>query len=432
MTSLWTIARAEGPRAAWARLLDRAADRRRAAAYLEVSLATLRDAARDRVAVLHLVGSPLRRSGGGVELQFLARFAVEEAVEPAVACLSPSPRGWVLEASVAGRRLRHTFGVAAPPGLALSAALRAATETLAPRGLHVENATGLPLAALAEAGLPALLSLHDLGLFCPRPHREPATPDGGCGWTMARGCDRCGPAAATAAEVAAVLARAVGLVVPSAWLAREIQARTAPTALPTIHVVPPAIAMRLGVAPPRAPETPRHLAFVGTVLPHKGAALLLELAPALRRRGCRVSAYGGGDPALLAALRGAGVRTTGYYRAAALPARLRRDAVDLALLLSLWPESHGLTLDACLLAGVPALAFDRGALGDRLRAGGGVLVDPAAGAAGVLEALERWRRPSQATTSPSTPEEADTHLRRIYAALGWRSTAFGPEPASPA
>jgi glycosyltransferase involved in cell wall biosynthesis len=97
------------------------------------------------------------------------------------------------------------------------------------------------------------------------------------------------------------------------------------------------------------------------------------------------SAYGGGDPALLARLRATGrVRVRGYYRTGSLPHLLRRDRVDLALLPSVVPESFSLVLSECRAAGVPVLAFDLGALGERLRAeGGGLAVPLAQGAAGM-------------------------------------------------
>ncbi len=78
----------------------------------------------------------------------------------------------------------------------------------------------------------------------------------------------------------------------------------------------------------------------------------------------------------------------GYYRAGALPRLLRRDRIDLALLLSIVPESYSLALSECRAAGVPVLAFDHGAVADRIRAeGGGLLVEPAAGAAGIAARL---------------------------------------------
>ena len=103
----FTILRAEGWRAACERALDRAADGRRASGYLEVSPTTLRSRARGAVAVLNVLGVPLRRNRGGVGLQFLARQAVEQTLR-ATALLAPRGDRWVLverEGGLFARRL---------------------------------------------------------------------------------------------------------------------------------------------------------------------------------------------------------------------------------------------------------------------------------------------------------------------------------------
>jgi len=420
------IALAEGPRATIDRWRDRAADARRAAAFLEVSRQTLVDRYRARVPVLSLLGVPLRRSSGGVELQFMARLGVAEATQP-TACLAPAGGSWRLEATAERRRDVVTLprGAGESPSQHLARAVETACDILTPRGLHVENSAELDLDVLADAALrrPLLLSLHDLSLFCPRPHLLPVTSDGDCHWTAAAGCALCDlPAlAATGAGVADLLARARGLVFPSSFLRDTYRERLAGWTLPPATVVEPAIALS-GRLPWRGPGDLRHVAYVGSVQPHKGATMLIEIAPALHAAGLRVSAYGGGDPQLIAALRRAGVRATGYYRAGSLVRRLTSDRVDLVLLLSQWPESHGLTLDECITAGVPALAFDRGALGERLRHGGGIAVDPRRGGDGVMESLAKLRartiaiEPSREALS--TPANALRALDAIYGRLG--------------
>jgi glycosyltransferase involved in cell wall biosynthesis len=164
---------------------------------------------------------------------------------------------------------------------------------------------------------------------------------------------------------------------------------------------------------------------VGSVQPHKGSRVFAEvvdgLTPAERRR-FELSAYGGGDAAELAALSRRGVAVRGYYRAGGLPARLRRDRIDLALVPSIYPEPYGLTVDECLAAGVPVVAFDHGAIPARLRRrDGGWLVPPAEGAAGILRLLrelpqrERWPRPKALAAGPGDAgaplDYADLYLR---------------------
>jgi glycosyltransferase involved in cell wall biosynthesis len=109
----------------------------------------------------------------------------------------------------------------------------------------------------------------------------------------------------------------------------------------------------------------------------------------MEQEGLSWSVYGGGDPELVSRLRRLPrVRVRGYYRSGTLPHLLRRDGIDLALLLSVVPESYSLTLDECLSAGVPVVAFDLGAVSERLpRLGAGELVRLETGAEGVAHAV---------------------------------------------
>ncbi len=114
----------------------------------------------------------------------------------------------------------------------------------------------------------------------------------------------------------------------------------------------------------------------------------------------------------------------GYYRAGSLPRLLRRDRVDLAILPSVVPESFCLVLSECRAAGVPVLAFDSGAVGERLRnEGGGLAVPPAEGAAGMAALAaevtggERVLLPLAARTEPEPGEIAGRWLS-LYRELG--------------
>jgi glycosyltransferase involved in cell wall biosynthesis len=360
-----------------------------------------------------------------VGLQFLARRAHEERAG-ATATLLPARDGWRLEAQGNGFRGAHTF--ARQDGETAAAhwlrALAGACATLTPRGVHVESPVGIASEALLEAAWrwPVLLSIHDLGLFCPRPHLLPVTPEGDCFWTAQAGCERCGTAGAPPAVITALLERVRGLVFPSSFLHRAYMERCSAVTMPPCRIIEPAVEIgERGVWRGAAPTL--RVAYVGSALPHKGVDLFLAAAPALRAAGLRLSAYGGGDPHWLTALRACGVRCTGYYRAGSLPAHLRRDQADLALLLSRWPESHGLAFDECVAAGVPVVAFDRGALGERLRGGGGALVHPASGLEGLLEAVREIRHrtvsPTPHAIALPTPAGAAALHAALYGDLGW-------------
>src|SRR5262249_20995142 len=103
----------------------------------------------------------------------------------------------------------------------------------------------------------------------------------------------------------------------------------------------------------------------------------------------RWSAYGGGDSDLLLRLRELPrVRVRGYYRSGSLISHLRRGDGGLALLLSVCPAGSSLALSAGLAAGVPGAGFDPRAIARRPRRhGGGLLVEPEAGAAGIAAAV---------------------------------------------
>jgi glycosyltransferase involved in cell wall biosynthesis len=195
---------------------------------------------------------------------------------------------------------------------------------------------------------------------------------------------------------------------------RVIEPGTPPSAPP---VAPAAAARSNGV---------RHVAWVGAVQVHKGALVFEQVVRRLQdeRVPVRWTALGGGDAALVARFRALpGVAVRGYWRSGTLPAVLRELDVDLALLLSIWPEAYGLTLDECWRAGVGAVAFDHGAMAERIRRlGGGWLVPPRELAEGVVRAIHQaLASPPGAVPAPALlPEPAHSataHLG-LYGDLG--------------
>lgn len=315
--------------------------------------------------VLHLHGFAPKPWFGGVQVE-LAERRREESRRAPFALLFPDRGRLRLEIWRASRRRAFWAGDEFGP------AVRAAVGFLGCERLRVENLAGLPLAelaALARAGLPQVIAVHDLAAF--RDGAEPAAE-------LLRGAEQ--------------------VIYPSRFL-KEAIAELCPGLAPERQQIRPPLAGRFAGLRPRiegpfqapSPGRPLRIAFVGTVAPHKGSQILAEVLDGLtntERRRFAVSAYGGGTPAELSALSHRGVRLRGFYRPATLTGRLRADGIDLALLLSPVPESYGITLDECLAAGVRALAFDHGAIPERLRAAdGGWLVQPEHGAEGVREVL---------------------------------------------
>ena len=388
MKVAWRVLRTEGLLAVRDRALDRLAEARRRRSF-SPALSGWRPAP---VSVLHLSATPPAPRLGGVQAHLL------RSLEPGTALLYPEAGGWRLE--VQGRFL--TFPGAPPSPIALEdaafeEAVRSAAGLLGARSLHVEGLAGVPLRSLLR--FPDLsLALHDFAAFCPRPHLLERPQLRFCGYS--RDLERCGRClrqdwrvedawqAERRAVAAELLARASALIFPSEFLRRTYGELFPGLAPERQRIVPPTA----GIAPlpPREPGPVRHAALVGGVQAHKGALVFEEVA---RRVDLRWTVYGGGDPELLARLRRLPrVRVRGYYRSGTLPLLLRRDGVDLALLLSIVPESYSLVLDECAAAGVPVVAFDLGAVGERLQRGR--LVPLEEGAEGIVRALRpssgRW------------------------------------------
>jgi glycosyltransferase involved in cell wall biosynthesis len=182
------------------------------------------------------------------------------------------------------------------------------------------------------------------------------------------------------------------------------------------HVIEP------GIADPgvRVSSAIRNrIALVGSVKPHKGGALYPAIIGAAD---AEWHVFGGGDRELLLAIRAIrGAHVHGYYRAGGLPHLLARHRIGLAVLPSVVPESFSLTLSECWSAGVPVVAFDQGAIAERIRIhGGGFLVSPEAGAAGIAHAVREWLRGSDVSVPPRVPTARDAAAAHValYRALG--------------
>lgn len=367
MKVAWRVLRTEGLLAVRDRTLDRLAEARR-----KRSLSPAPPGWRPApVPVLHLSATPPAPRLGGVQAHLLRSLKNDTAL------LYPEGDGWRLE--VQGRSV--TFAED------FERAVRSAVELLGATALHVEGLAGLPLHSLLHfRDLDLTLALHDFAAFCPRPHLLEHPQLRFCWYSrdLAR-CGRClqqeGAYQAERRAIAAELLASADLIFPSDFL-RRTYAELFPGLPPERQRI---VAPTSGIAPlpPREPGPVRHVALVGGVQAHKGALVFEEVA---KRVDLRWTVYGGGDPELLTRLRRLPrVRVRGYYRAGTLPRLLRRDGVDLALLLSIVPESYSLVLDECAAAGVPVIAFRLGAVGDRLTSGR--LVPLEEGAEGIVRAL---------------------------------------------
>ena len=77
--------------------------------------------------------------------------------------------------------------------------------------------------------------------------------------------------------------------------------------------------------------------------------------------------YGDGEGEIFKELRKAKkIKIQGYYRQGTLPALLAKDKITVAVLPSISPEAYALVVDECLAAGISVVAFEHGAVGERL------------------------------------------------------------------
>lgn len=394
MKVAWRVLRTEGPLAFRDRTLDRLAEARRRRSFSPAPPGWRPSAP---IPVLDLCATPPAPRLGGVQAQLLRRMEVEAERRP-VALLYPEAGGWRLEVQEGSERRSLDLPGSPPSPIALEdrdfeGAVRMAAGLLGARTVYVDGLAGLPpgsLLRLRREGLGLVLSLHDFAPFCPRPQLLERPRLRFCWYStdLAR-CGRClrhdWPVEDRFQEerrgIAAELLAASELVFNSEFL-RQTCSELFPGLDPERQRIVAPETRASAPLPPRQPGPVRHVALVGGVQAHKGALVFEEVVTALAGEDLRWTAYGGGDPELVARLRRL-VRVRGYYRSGTLPRLLRRDGVDLALILSIWPETYCLVLDECAAAGVPVVAFHLGAVPERLT--GGRLVPLEAGAEGIVQ-----------------------------------------------
>lgn len=326
--------------------------------------------------VLNVSPTPPSPKRGGAQIQMLDRLAEERNLRT-VALAYPRDGGWWMEVWTGSCSGIIALGAASAP-----ASLIARGAGLVGSGIvHIENLSGLPLSlvpGLEELGLPTVLSVHDFTLFCRKPHLIERATGEFCGYSrdMAR-CNLClrdidpeqrHSQAGYQRDGVAAFESATVVIFPSDFLRRQHgtlfpgcrEAHSDAVIAPaTSRPVPPEI------QPHRRP----HIAFVGGPHLHKGGALIAPTMGQILNHNPKAVGfiYGNGDSQLARQLRRTkGIRVRGYYGQGRLPSLLLRDRIAVAVLPSIWPEAYGLVVDECLSVGVPVIAFDHGAIGDRL------------------------------------------------------------------
>jgi len=365
-----------------------------------------------RPVVLHL----LHDWGGGVE-RFVALQARQDPDRHHLALVSGGSRReghgrWLLlRPAAGGPALRH-WRLDPPAGdlvehhPGIAAALAEVVASFGVGALRVSSLIGLSLDVL-ETGLPTAFVLHDLFPFWPwlddpasRPLASPAAlataaqaPD----WPFATR-DPARWQALSAATLQALAATATPLVAPSRSVLERLHAVAPASAALTAHVIPHGVPE----APPRPTRRapgPLRVLVPGRLTGGKGEHLLHGLLP-LAPAGIDWYFLGGGAAGAAFAA-ACGGRSLADYAADGLDAALGGFDPDLALLPSLLPETFGFVLSEMLARGIPVLAADVGAYGERLREAGLTALAPSpeafaaalAAAAGDPERLPRRQPP---------------------------------------
>ena len=233
--------------------------------------------------------------------------------------------------------------------------------------------------AVRTLPIPYDVFVHDYSWFCPRV----TLIDGSgryCGEPPVSVCQSCvrrnGSNLGEAISVPALIARSAiwlrgarHVIAPSADTATRMQQHFAAL---DVDVKPHAPFIESAPLPPRVdPRKVARVALIGAIGVHKGYEVLLDCARDARARKLPIEfvviGYTSDDAPLLATGK---VFITGRYSDGEAPHLLRREQPDIAWLPSVWPETWCYTLDYALSAGLPVLAFDLGAIAERLRAAG--------------------------------------------------------------
>ncbi|HZC28111.1 MAG TPA: glycosyltransferase [Gaiellaceae bacterium] len=234
-----------------------------------------------------------------------------------------------------------------------SAEVIRAIEAVAPDVVHTNTLPGITTGiwdACARRGIPVVHTLHDFYLLCLRTSlmrrdgRPCSTRPLVCEWRM-RGV----------ADDAGAVRHVIGVSRFIVDRHREVLSAAAP------HVVRHPVPFVDVVSPP--PRAPAVIGYLGRLESEKGAGLLAEAAPELRRGGFSILVAGDGR-ARRRVEDTAGIEYVGVVHGAAKERFLAR--CDVGIVPSLWPEPGGppYTVLEWLAAGRPVLVTTRGGLAE--------------------------------------------------------------------
>jgi GT2 family glycosyltransferase len=280
-------------------------------------------------------------------------------------------------------------------------ALRALLAAVALTGIEIHHFLGLSgdvLEMLVSLGVPYRVVVHDYTWICPRV----SLLNGAgvyCGEPAVEACDACvrdhGSSLGEDLSVSALRERSGGLlrgashvVVPTEDVRTRLSRYFPDLPMDVEPLEPPVVAVQ---RPRRRRAGPFRVLLLGAINTKKGAAVLDQCAQDALARNLAlefvVIGYASREAELLETGR---VFMTGPYEEHEVPALLEREDCDVALFPTVGPETWCFTLTYALAHAMPIVAFDIGAIPERLRAAGcGVLLPWDTSAAAVNDALLR-------------------------------------------
>jgi glycosyltransferase involved in cell wall biosynthesis len=242
---------------------------------------------------------------------------------------------------------------------------------------YAERMSDFIVAIAAEATLDYDVTLHDYVAVCPRITLIDQS-DIYCGEPDLTSCESCiayrgspfghPPVWDWRARHARLLRGARKIFVPSTDAARRMS-RYLPDLAFAVRPHPEEVSDP-GPQLERSGGAKRRVALLGAIGPHKGSVLLAEVVKAAQANDLPLEfvlvGYSDRNDELLEL----GVDITGPYKEGDGARLLRETKADLVWFASVWPETYSYTLSDAFAAGVMPVAFDLGAVADRIRQAG--------------------------------------------------------------
>lgn len=380
--------------------------------------------------ILHILHQYLPDRVGGTELytQTLARYQVEQGHQAAIFTpgVQDGPAGRVTPAveqgvtvyrAAAGRRNSRQIFIHTFIHNGLQQAFAQVLRQERPELIHVQHLMGLPtglMAAVPEAGIPYIVTLHDYWYICANAQLLTNYDHTICaGPHYYLNCAHCALARAGLTSLAPfrpalaplmawrnrrlrpILANAHRLIAPTHFVRQTYAQLGVPAE--KIIVIPHGIdppAHIPPVHPSDDPDSPFHVAYIGGLSWQKGVHILIEAFNQLPAGDFRLSIVG--DPTAFPDYAANLKKLAGPHPAIHFAGRLPHAdlwtllaTVDLVVVPSLWYETASLIIQEAFAAGAPVLASDIGALSERVQDGVDGFLFPAGDAAALAERLRQ-------------------------------------------